>query len=230
MKVTLGLTVYSYIQPETLQSLIYLVIQTIKQGPTIEIVFEYEGRMPVIKAFKSLLKKAQQNGSDFLFLLQDDIVYPEDALIKLLMHNKAFSVGWFYSSAPLFIPYILKGSMIFNTVKKCSIAEIDDLQETNCAGLVSFLIKMEVANKINWNEMERQAITTNDAVISEFIEKQGHSIYIDKSVECGHVLTQNFILNSKTVDLLRSAYGYLPDISTKKPPIIKEILFKNEVI
>lgn len=85
MKITLAVCTNRGVKPKTVGSLLDLVAHT--QGVDFHILVAERG-YTISENRNYCVVQAQKNGSDYLFFVDDDMLFPADTLTRLLAHNK----------------------------------------------------------------------------------------------------------------------------------------------
>lgn len=147
----------------------------------------------IADARNSLVEQAQQDGCRYLLMLDTDQVYPTDTLPKLLSHEVDICGVRVHRRWMPFDPIFLRGEL----GSYASVPEEEmysgDLIKVDATGTGCLLFKMEVFDKIPqpWFAFG----THKDKPVGEDIHfctqarKSGVDIWIDTSIEVGHLTT-----------------------------------------
>lgn len=174
----------------------------IPSGTFWNIMFEkgegYREKGGFAKARINLVNKAKESNVKWLFMIDDDVFIPPDAITKLLSTNKKVVTGIYYSKSlpPQPILYKSLGNGPYWNFP------VDELFKVEAAGAGCLLIDMDVFDKFdeagipyfkeNW-EYKRSNGTTIKVNIGEDYwffyncNKLGIETYADSSVLCDHV-------------------------------------------
>jgi len=178
MKIAIGLPTNRLVKPKTAESLMRLVAHTKHE---LQIIVSTRG-YNTAENRNWITAKAVNSGCDYIFMVDDDMIYPEDALERLLAHNKDIVSGVAYTKyekQELVVEYLDE--------KK------EGLFECKAVGGGILLIKCEVFRKIpqpwygyKWNE--HGAVTmSNDWYLCEKAREAGIEIWCDSTLMAGHI-------------------------------------------
>jgi len=148
--------------------------------------------MTVPDARNFIVKKAIDEGYDYIFFVDDDDIIPRNALVQLI-HHKADIVGGFYYRK--YTPLESVG-MHFN--KEGNPSSIDDykigdiIHDTLVLPMGCTLIKTEVFKKIDFPwfrtiKRANQPALTEDTYFCEKAREAGFDIITDTGIQCLHV-------------------------------------------
>ena len=135
-----------------------------------------------------IVEKTREDPSyTHLLFVDDDQVFPPDALNKLLSHDKDIVGAQIFKRRPLYEPcvYTLRGSKYFPIL-------VNKFAEVDAIGTGMMLIKTEVFNKIEypWFETvydEEKTHWSVDFMFCKKAKKLGYKIYCDPTIEIGHL-------------------------------------------
>ncbi len=139
MKITIAFASRGICQPDFVKSLRLLQI------PTDDFEVEFVAGYDVAISRNLLVEKAISNKSDYLLMIDDDIEFPRDTLVKLLGKNKDIISAVCFRRTPFFNPIAFKS---VNGIY-CPIRNLNgELEEVDMLGAACVLINMEVFKKI----------------------------------------------------------------------------------
>jgi len=144
---------------------------------------------------------AINKGYDYLFMVDEDMEYPADSIIKLIKHNKDFVTGSANTRTPPYLPTQYKNwksadlSNPDNHVK----AEGDKLIKIECSGVCGALIKTNSLEKLKYpffqiKYKEFPDIIGGDVMFCKQLKDKGISMYLDPTIFYGH-LSKGFIVS-----------------------------------
>lgn len=144
-------------------------------------------------ARNSLIEQAQMEGAKYLLMLDTDQVYPDDALVKLLSHKVDICGVRVHRRWMPFDPIFLRGEI--GNYKNVSDEEAysGDLIEIDATGTGCLLFDMKVFDKVEypWFAFEKREgkPVGEDIYFCSKARKAGLRIFVDTSIEVGHLTT-----------------------------------------
>lgn len=188
MKITIGLPTNRGIKPKTVQCLLDLVAQSKHE---LHIVIAEEG-YNVAENRNYITVKALNNGSDYLFMVDDDMTFETDILDKMLAHQKEI-IGVAYHPR---CETPKNGSMDevhIVTLKNSTEEKYKTIFPCKAVGTGIILIKTDVFNKISRPWFAYEHYDTGMVKVGEdwwfCLEagKVGIDIWCDPNLEVGHI-------------------------------------------
>ena len=142
-----------------------------------------------------LVEKALASNCSHLLMLDADMIYPNDTVIKLYERNLDVVSGLIWKRYPPFDSLMYKGDL--NNFKRIESWEDGELVEVDATGTGCIMYKMEVFKKIPspWFEFVENPDHEIGGEIGEDIgfclklKKAGYKIYTDTSVKTAHLTT-----------------------------------------
>jgi hypothetical protein len=137
--------------------------------------------------------RQKMNEVTHFFFMDDDMTFPEDALLRLLEHDVPIVSGYYTKRFWPFWPVPMRrvGPEGYTSLTKyCR-----GLQEVDVVGGGCLLIKREVFEAIAYPWFEyvdpenRSKQMTEDVPFCEKAQKAGFPILLDFDVQCGHLIT-----------------------------------------
>lgn len=177
------------IQPKTVMSILKL-----KKPEDVELHWAVTEDSVTYHARNMFVERALNGGYDYIFMLDSDMVLTEDALIRLLAHDKdivsalAFKRRFPYEPACLATAQIENNTPVFKNL----IDWIpDELLEIEATGFACSLFKTSVFEKmgdINWFLPTLEF--SEDYSFCIRAREAGFKLYVDTSLVAGHIGTQ----------------------------------------
>jgi hypothetical protein len=127
-----------------------------------------------------------------IFFMDDDMTFPQDALMRLLAHDVPIVSGHYVKRFPPFWPVAMR--YVGPTGYTSLIDFCPGLQEVDVVGGGCLLIKREVFETIPYpwfeyvSEEHKGVQTTEDVPFCEKAKKAGFPILLDFDVQCGHLV------------------------------------------
>jgi len=150
-------------------------------------------------ARNNICEAAEQQGCTHIMFLDTDMTFPPDTIEKLLAHDKDIVGGLYFERYHPYKPavfwkhpdgsgdYALPHHIPYGELMEC------DALATGC-----MLIKMDVFKKLSkpWFEYrvaeygskKEIKFYSEDIVFCERVKELGYKIFVDTSIECGHLL------------------------------------------
>jgi len=152
---------------------------------------------PVDEARNELVKYARLIGAKYIFFIDDDVLVPHNALIRLFGLKTGVATGVYYTKTQPSVPVILKKDRPagFEDWKFGDVIEVD------YCGAGCLLIKMEVFdaieekfpgmeffryNRSRTDIVEEMGYIGEDVWFCDLAAKCGYPIMCDTGVQCGH--------------------------------------------
>jgi GT2 family glycosyltransferase len=192
MKIALCLPVHGDTKALFTLSLVGLVSETLKSRPEIEFQGHLKhGCSRIELAREELAELSLGAGADWLLWLDDDHVFPPDALLRLLAHDRPF-VGCNYRKRIAGEVVSASGRIVRRITQQDKIAGIDakasGVDPVDLVGFGLVLIKADVFRRVRrpWFKFEAMG---EDGYFCEQAIKAGFQPHVDHalSMEVGHI-------------------------------------------
>jgi hypothetical protein len=139
---------------------------------------------------------AVENNYDYVFMLDEDMIYPSNSVVKLIKHNKDFVVGSATQRIYPFFPTQYKKFSENNFKDKENrvfiTKENKDLIEIGSSGVVGALIKVSCLKKLKlpYFKVEYQKdgknIIGSDVYFCKKFKNKGFKLFLDPTVNYNH--------------------------------------------
>jgi hypothetical protein len=178
----------------------------LNQSPRFEFYFASSGRMHVHVAREELGKKALAMGADYLFMIDDDMVAPDDLFEKLYSDDKdivaplAFTRN--FPHKPVMYSCIEGWDNVIQKEHFVNYAVMnypkDKLVQCDAVGFGAVLIKMECLKKMSQPWFMNYNKTGEDINFCYEARKYGFKTWMDTRVKLGHlghppVITEEYV-------------------------------------
>lgn len=176
-------------------SLIALYMTTKEEG-NIDIKIRIFGAAEIQQMRNYCVKHAIENGYDYIFMLDEDMMYPKDSIIKLIKHDKDFVVGSATQRMSPFLPTQYKeykdnnfkhpSNRVFVSKKKQKLVKVGG------TGVVGALIKTSIFSKLKapYFKLEYKEngfnVLGSDIYFCEQLNKAKIPMYLDTTVNYEH--------------------------------------------
>ena len=205
MKILIAVPTFENIYPDTFKSIYDLDVAEH------DVTFEFVRGYDCATARNRIAQKAMDTGSDYVLMVDNDVVLPKDALINLLDDPKEVTLGSYAhrDSDNLFRGrtcicrlYDEKGDPYFNypLASEYTSEEMKAMRERgefkvliHGGGMGCAFIKTDVFQRTqypwyDWVNYKSRAMLSEDLFFCENCRKNGIKIYTDTRVRCGHLL------------------------------------------
>ncbi|NLB80942.1 MAG: hypothetical protein GX800_04885 [Clostridiaceae bacterium] len=183
MKVLIAMPTARYIETHT-----FLSVYNLERPKDVETPFVAIEGYSVDTSRNMIVKEAIEQKADYILWVDSDMILPEDALIRLLSHNKDIVTGAYafkdIKSQDLIAFKIGGGQMEFSS--------INGLTEVGAIGFGCCLTKTEIFDKIEFPYFVFGEDFGEDIYFCKKARAAGFKIYIDPDVKCGHIGKINF--------------------------------------
>ena len=196
-KVMIAVPTFENITPDTFKSIYDLD----KAG--CECIFEFQRGYDCATARNNIAQGALNLGVDYVFMVDNDIVLPQDALVKLMEGEPDIVLGHCPARNSANI-YDGKTAIYrlgeFNFTDQITVAEMKNLENNSVSrfhvhggGMAIALIKTEHFKKLpypwfDWVNYENKGVLSEDLYFCEKCNNAGIQINVDPRVGCGHLM------------------------------------------
>lgn len=150
----------------------------------------FEGAMDRIITSRNVLRqKALDEGYDYLFSLEQDVIPPKDVLKKLTSQNKKIiSAVYFNPKQGKHIPLLAidRGLDKLSYIPEEIVINSNKIIKVDYCGLGAVLIHRTVLEKIKFRKNEKPGF--DDWWFCKDAKKEGFEIYADLSMKCKHLI------------------------------------------
>ena len=199
MKILIAVPTFETISPDTFKSIYGLD----HAGQTC--VFDFVRGYDCATARNNIAQKAMDEQADYVLMVDNDVVLPQDALIHLLEEPKRVCLGY-YPHRNAANVYDGKTSVCrlgeFNYTQQYPARELMDLAQQGVhkmqihgGGMGCALIKTDVFKEIpypwfDWVNYQDRGVLSEDLFFCEQCNMKGIQIFTDTRVGCGHLFRQ----------------------------------------
>ena len=184
-KIAIGIPCNRVIKPKTMQSLLELV----HYSSDIELfpIIATEG-YTIAENRSYILAQAVKNGCDYLFFIDDDMVFPPNTLEQLLSHKKeVIGVPYYSRKLPR------ESVVVYEDGTEVKGELPDDLFKCQHVGTGIMLIDLSIIKDLERPYFFMQThevgftIMGEDAWFCQQVRKAGHKIWCDPNLEIKHI-------------------------------------------
>lgn len=161
--------------------------------PVVKGPYSDSAKQRIIDSRNILRQKALDEGYDYFFSLEQDVIPPEGAIQRLLRHNKKIVTGIYFTyqtknDVTRLVPLIWKkfGKDKLKSVFEKEILE-PKLMEVGACGLGCVLIHRSVLEKVKF-KFDKNYDSFDDIWFCHDSFDSGFKIFADTSVKCKHLI------------------------------------------
>lgn len=187
-KILIAIPTAKYIEPQTFKSIYDLEVPD-GYETTFQFFFGYQ-----VDQVRNLIADWTIKGFDYLFSVDSDITFESDTLKKLLSHDKDIVSGIYRQRLDYEILEIYDKNLRnlnYDQIKS-------DLFEIGGCGFGCVLIKSDAFKRVSYPQFEYHSALDHKDTFSEDIDfckktrAAGSSIWVDKTILCGHIGSTTF--------------------------------------
>lgn len=203
MKILLGLPSFGNVHGEFMDSLVGMVAHTVRHRPDIAIFYHRDQRTYRHFARINIASAALTNETDYLLTIDDDMVFPPDALLRLLSHDKQIVTALYFQRG------LPTSPVIYQTVKVEDVAgermfkpvgtwKENELLKIGACGMGLCLIKTDVFRRIPEPWYGQEHGCGEDLFFCRRVGEAGIPIFCDTSIQAGHMYERPMIIGRDT--------------------------------
>lgn len=178
--------------------MMYQIGITIKEQPFVTDEFDNNKYKRIAEARQVLVDDAISSGVDYIMFLDDDTVFPANALRIMLNHGVDFVSGVNFAKKPPYMPTLFTSDYKrlddgnINQKYKHILDYPEDLIEVEGVGLFCALIRTEAIKKLRKPyfaspELDLASHIGEDISFSRRFWEAGLKIHVDTRIKCGHI-------------------------------------------
>lgn len=139
-----------------------------------------------------IVREALRVNAKYVFFMDGDMTFPKDALIKLISRDKDMIGGLYFRRGPPYEPFVYADGGAPYTYKMIPMKDWNEVQKVASTGCGCMLIKTKVFRGIPepwffYAAGTHTAAVTEDHSFFTKAKKYGFEVYVDTTVECGHL-------------------------------------------
>lgn len=199
-KILIGIPGFAGIQPEVQESMMGLIFRAGRDLTDYDVAVAIPTKREQFRARNHLVRQALDNECDWLLMLDDDMSVPPNLLSRLIAHDKDVVGALYYQRGGAFHPVIMRRheneigefrgefySPLDPVIKNPGLHEVDII------GGGCMLFKVNVFKKLTEPYFWWEATSGTDIAICSNLKKAGVSIWIDTTIELGHLGNKTMI-------------------------------------
>jgi hypothetical protein len=186
--------------------------ELLKQNPRFDFRFVVMGRLFTPLAREEAGRMALEADCDYLYMIDDDMICPDDMFQRLYAHNVDIVAPLAFSRNPPHKPVIYESIEIDDPVRKMKKPVNrwanyyrDCLNECDAVGFGAVLIKTDVLRAIPEPRFMSSEGTGEDLLFCYKAKKAGFRVFMDTACKIGH-LSNPSIITESYVDQFRAIH------------------------
>lgn len=198
IKVVIGIPTAGYTQPEALHSIWYQAFHLGKlqaENPRFEFFFCPRGRMYVAMNREVIMEKAIEMGADYVFMVDDDMLFKADIFETLLKHDVDLCAALAFTRNHPHLPVMYQSSEGYDPIEHRDYYRLDwirnypknKLVEVDAVGFGCVLINTKIVRKMERPYFMSSTGTGEDITFCVNFKKAGGRIFTDTSCVIGHL-------------------------------------------
>jgi SAM-dependent methyltransferase len=177
----------------------------------LDVAIEIVVKKEQFRARNFLVNAALATGCDYLLMLDDDMLVPHDLPIKLMAHNKKVVGALYYQRGGVYRPVAMTqvgpdeyGESHFNfwSHNDPRILDYPGLHPADVIGGGCMLFDTEVFERVPKPYFEWEKDVGTDIAICSKLRHLGYDVWLDTSIELGHVGDQE-VITSRSIPIDR---------------------------
>lgn len=193
MKTFILVNTLTSVLPQAYGSHIEMMVYTKMQRPDDKLFLFTPQRLSIDNARNTAAKMALNMGYDNLLFLDDDVMVPKDALIKLIEADKDVIAGLTYIRSAPFNPMVFTEIESSNGRAALTFTEpTEEIQEVYAVGFSCCLIKVDILQAMNPPYFITSPNQTEDVAfcckMKETLEPKPQ-VFVHSGVPTGHLMT-----------------------------------------
>ena len=206
MKVLIGVPAFEGIVCEAQQSFFSMVYRIGRDMPNIDLAISIIYKKEQFRGRNNIIDAAIAADMDYVLMLDDDMVVPHNLLQELLKHDKEIIGALYFQRGGLYHPVIMQRleseigihSANFIPMNHPMLTTDRGLHEVDVIGGGCMLFKTDVFKSIIQPYFESERTIGTDLSICGRLQDAGHKIWVDTTIELGHV-GEKKIITSRSV-------------------------------
>jgi len=206
----IGIPCFAGVSAETLEDYMRFAYYIGRRYQEYNFVLAIKSKTEQFRARNAIVLEAKKIGADYLFFLDDDHVIDIDGMVgpstryeflrTMIEHDKDIVGGLYWQRGGTFNPVALT-QMNKDRYRLLEAKEITGkMQEVDVVGGGFMLINMEVFDKIEEPYFEPEHPYSTDIQICRKAKQAGCNIWLDSSIEVGHVMSEKQVIHSHNIE------------------------------
>lgn len=154
----------------------------------------------IVSSRNVIRQKVLDEGYDYFFSLEQDVISPSDIIKKLLSHDKKIVSGVYFmifakNNKTRTLPLLWKRVDKSSNIRPLSEKELwrNDLLEVDFCGLGCVLIHRDVLEKVKFRFLKHNKDVFDDIYFCNDAANHSFKIFADTSIKCRHLFLNKFI-------------------------------------
>lgn len=204
-RILIGIVGFQGVVPEAQESVFSMAYHCGKFMPEYDFFLRVILKREQFRARNHLVEMAQVNECEYLLMLDDDMVIPQDLLQRLMKHKKDITGALYFQRGGAYHPVLMHQASGKDGLKGIDFIHHFDqrlrnpgLHEFDIIGGGCMLFKTEVFEKLPKPYFWIDGIIGTDVHICSTLKTAGYKVWADTSIELGHIGPPQ-VITSRTV-------------------------------
>lgn len=205
-RVLIGIPAFEGVQYEAQQSLFSMVYRVGRDLPNVELAVHVGYKREQFRARNQIVDAAIAADMDYLLMLDDDMIVPHNLLQQLMAHDKDIIGALYYQRGGAYEPVIMRRESQEKGDYRAHFLSLNDpiltsdrgLHEVDVIGGGCMLFKTDTFKSILQPYFVSEIGYGTDITICGRLKDEGHEIWVDTSIELGHV-GERQIITSRSI-------------------------------
>ena len=192
-KILIGIPLASSVSAEFFRSFLSVVNLMPEEGQCVVHTTKWQN---IVKARNNIVEEVLKHNFTHLFFMDSDMTFPENALSRLMQHDKDIVGGLYTTKVPPFNTTAFKGGVNGSKEPWTSFTPTleDGLVELDGIGTGCLLIRREVLESMSWpwfwyeeSPDKPNTMMSEDIYFCLMAREMGFKMWCDTTILCGHV-------------------------------------------
>ena len=206
-RILIGVAGFHGVVPEAQENFFELAYHCGRRMPEYDFFLRILIKREQFRARNNLVDLALINGCDYLLMLDDDMIVPNDLLSRLIAHGKDVTGALYFQRGGAYHPVLMRSRSRKDGLRAVEFIQHHDeivrrpgLHDLSggVLGGGCLLFKTDVFRKIPQPYFWIDGIVGTDVHICQQLANAGVSLWVDSSIELGHV-GESQIVTSRTI-------------------------------
>lgn len=212
--ILIGVPGWAGIQPEVQQAFMRMIFRCGRDMPGYEFAVEIIVKREQFRSRNQLVDAAIGAGAEWLLMLDDDMSVPPDLVSRLIEHDKDVIGALYWQRGGAYHPVVMRKIDMPTGEFQCQFLAAHDpiiqkpgLHEVDIIGGGCMLFRVDVFRKITPPTFWWEGTLGTDVAICTRLKEAGVKIWIDTSIELGHLSNEKPIITGQQIPLGTQALG-----------------------
>lgn len=209
-RIFIGVPCYGMVPPEVLEDWMRFMFHLGRRQPQYDFFIGIRVKSEQFRARAAIVESAQQIGADWLLMLDDDMVINPFITLnqtddygfidKLIAHDKDIVGALYFQRTGGCAPVAMmeSGESGYRFLRDDELKH--DLQQVDVTGGGALLVRMKVFDRLPHPYFAPEHEYGTDVQLCRAAKKKGITVWLDSSIELGHIKDERVIITSRNKD------------------------------